>query len=202
MCHGECGTVGENVRKSPTCPPGVGPIPVVRGSQVAMFPSPQALEKPGPLWRHSCLHGGRGVVQSHTAASQAAGVLLGQWCQVPGGGPSLRSPLRAFVGSSDKLVRGAGRRPPPNRLSQKGEGNEGWVGGGSRSGSSVGNGGGVGGPNPKESILWDPLRWCPFHRPPGEPWTEGRRPRSKEIRIQGDAPGSPLPFPSCPLWGC
>lgn len=129
MCHGECGTVGENVRKSPTCPPGVGPIPVVRGSQVAMFPSPQALKKPGPLWRHSCLHGGRGVVQSHTAASQAAGVLLGQWCQVPGGGPSLRSPLRAFVGSSDKLVRGAGRRPPPNRLSQKGEGNEGWVGG-------------------------------------------------------------------------
>ena len=59
-------------------------------------------------WRHSCLHGGRGVVQSHTVASQAAGVLLGQWCQVPGGGPSLCSPLRAFVGSSDKLVRGAG----------------------------------------------------------------------------------------------
>lgn len=113
-----------------------------------MSPSPQALEKLGPLWRHSCLHGGRGVVQSHTVASQAAGVLLGQWCQVPGGGPSLCSPLRAFVGSSDKLVRGAGRRPPPNRLSQKGEGNEGWLGGGSRFCSSVGNGGGVGGPNP------------------------------------------------------
>lgn len=49
----------------------------------------------------------------------------GRWCQVPGAArPSLCSPLRAFVGSSDKLVRGAGRRPPPNRLSQKGEENE------------------------------------------------------------------------------
>lgn len=89
-------------------------------------------------------------------------------------GPPSRSPLRAFVGSSDKLVRGAGRRPPPNRLSQKGEGNEAWVRGGSRSCSSVGKWGGAGGPNPKESVR-DPLRWCPFHRPPGEPWTEGRR---------------------------
>ena len=135
-----------------------------------MSPSPQALEKLGPLWRHSCLHGGRGVVQSHTVASQAAGVLLGQWCQVPGGGPSLCSPLRAFVGSSDKLVRGAGRRPPPNRLSQKGEGTEGWLGEAPGSAALWEMGEGWAGP-----ILWDPLRWCPFHRPAGEPWTEGRR---------------------------
>lgn len=43
---------------------------------------------------------------------------LGQWCQVPGRALP-HSPLRAFVGSSDELVRGAGRRPPPNRLSQE-----------------------------------------------------------------------------------
>lgn len=161
-------TVDENVCKSPTCPPGVGPVPVVRGSQVAMSPSPQVLEKPGPLWRHSCLQGGvvvRGV-QSHTAASQAAGVMLGQWCQVPGGGPSLHSPLRAFVGSSDKLVRGAGRRPPPNRLSQKGEGNEGWVGGRLQIQQLCGKGG-RGRPNPKEVRPPGPSQMVPLPQAPG-----------------------------------
>lgn len=52
-------------------------------------------------------------------------MILGQWCQVPlKGWAALCSPLSAFVGSSDKLVRGAGWELPPNRLSQKGEQNE------------------------------------------------------------------------------
>lgn len=54
--------------------------------------------------------------------------------------PSLFSLLRAFVGSSDKLVRGAGRRPPPNRLSQKRKENERL---------------GVGGSSPGQPPLWE-----------------------------------------------
>lgn len=113
--HWECGsvcvcvTVGEHVcrslgcREGPRCPS----LP---------WPSPQALEGPGPLSETFLpVEGGQ---------SPTGGLILGQWCQVPGAGPSLGSPLRAFVGSSDELVRGAGRRPPPNRLSQKGEQNE------------------------------------------------------------------------------
>lgn len=155
------------------------PCPCRTGVPGGDVPQPPGLGEAGsPLETFLPAWAGRGAggVQSHTAASQAAGVMLGQWCQVPGGGPSLHSPLRAFVGSSDKLVRGAGRRPPPNRLSQKGEGNEGWVEGrlqGRLQVQQLCGKGGRGRPNPKE-VLRDPLRWCPFHRPPGEPWTEGR----------------------------
>ena len=134
-------------------------------------------------------------------------MILGQWCQVPGAGPSLCSPLRAFVGSSDKLVRGAGRRLPPNRLSQKGAENErrGGVEVGELQARQLCGKWGRGGPHPalKGSIPQDPLRWCPFHRAPKEPWTEGKQgPRSKETRIQGEAPGSPYAFLVSPTVGC
>ena len=159
-------TVDENVCKSPTCPPGVGPVPVVRGSQVAM--SPRSWRSRVPSGDIPACKGRGGVrgVQSHTAASQAAGVMLGQWCQVPGGGPSLHSPLRAFVGSSDKLVRGAGRRPPPNRLSQKREGNEGWVGGRLQVQQLCGKGG-RGRPNPEEVRPPGPSQMVPLPQAPG-----------------------------------
>lgn len=80
-------------------------------------------------------------------------MILGQWCQVPQARPSLRSPLRAFVGSSDKLVRGAGKRPPPNRLSQKGEENERLRGGGGfQPQAALWERGGKGGPS-SEGVL-------------------------------------------------
>ena len=41
---------------------------------------------------------------------------------------------------------------------------------------------------------------APSTGPQGNPGLKGDGPRSKDVRIQGDVPGSPLPSPSCPLW--
>lgn len=118
---------------------------------------------------------------------------------------SLGSPLRAFVGSSDKLVRGTGRRPPPNRLSQKGEENERLEGRvilpAQEDLWERGGGAGPALPALKGSILQDPLSRCPFPRDPKEPdsWTErtlGPRPQNR--RVCGEALGSSLPFSSHP----
>lgn len=71
---------------------------------------------------------GVGGVQSHTAASQAAGAAgpVVSWVPVAGS-PSRSLSLRALAGSSDELVRGAGRRPLLTAFPEGREGNEGWV---------------------------------------------------------------------------
>lgn len=85
-------------------------------------------------------------------------MILGQQYQVPFRAV-LCSPLRAFVGSSDKLVRGAGWKLPPNRLSQKGEQNENET---SSPGQLCGKeGGGMG---PAFPALNDPLIGAPSPR--------------------------------------
>lgn len=129
-------------------------------------------------------------------------MIPGRWCQVPGAArPSLCSPLRAFVGSSDKLVRGAGRRPPPNRLSQKGEENErlGVEGGGAPVPAALWERGGRGRPRPTGPKGVHPPRtlrrfsvpWAPEEPDPWAQRTPG--PMPKKRRIWGEVWGTPPP---------
>lgn len=132
-------------------------------------------------------------------------MIPGRWCQVPGAArPSLCSPLRAFVGSSDKLVRGAGRRPPPNRLSQKGEENErlGVEGGGAPVPAALWERGGRGRPRPTGPKGVHPPRtlrrfsvpWAPEEPDPWAQRTPG--PMPKKRRIWGEVWGTPPPAPA------
>lgn len=144
-----------------------------RGSQVAMSPAPRPWRSRVPSGDILLPAWGLGCAEPAHSRPQAAGVLLGRWCQVPGGGPSSRSPLRPLLEVQTRTCQGrAGGRLLIGF--PEGRGNEGWVRGGSRSGSSGWESGrGRVGPTLK-SPSGDPLRWCSFHRPSGNPWTEGR----------------------------